>query len=347
MRGHRVDIQMVDTFAFVKNRGRFASDLKIRNHAVAFVFDITNADTFHKLEEAFLYLRDLHSSSLESIEGLVIGTKADAEMSREVPQQHAEKWAAERNLPYLECSTVSGFNVKLAFECLCAQALKCASGDVLFNVAKECAAVMADGGSSISRPDQQPVFDGKALPYSAFEEYMEVRRGKTGAWKRYYVVLDPVRSTILLFKDKFQARSNMDPVFAIDPTHSEEEMSSVVTAVVKSLNAKGNEIRWRFRSEHPLAQDEVVRFVRSIVRHRDPSTPRAISALMQSPETSPPYRVGSTNKRQRSNPIALAASPHRSTEDSPLIPRSFTNGGTGNSMRLPSSFGYGASGDYM
>ena len=207
--------------------------------------------------------------------------------------------------------------------------------------------MMADGGSSISRPDQQPVFDGKALPYSAFEEYMEVRRGKTGAWKRYYVVLDPVRSTILLFKDKFQARSNMDPVFAIDPTHSEEEMSSVVTAVVKSLNAKGNEIRWRFRSEHPLAQDEVVRFVRSIVRHRDPSTPRAISALMQSPETSPPYRVGSTNKRQRSNPIALAASPHRSTEDSPLIPRSFTNGGTGNSMRLPSSFGYGASGDYM
>ena len=29
-----------------------------------------------------------------------------------------------------------------------------ASGDVLFNVAKECAAVMADGGSSISRPDR-------------------------------------------------------------------------------------------------------------------------------------------------------------------------------------------------
>ena len=52
------------------------------------------------------------------------------------------------------------------------------------------------------RRAEQPVFDGKALPYSAFEEYMEVRRGKTGAWKRYYVVLDPVRSTILLFKDK-------------------------------------------------------------------------------------------------------------------------------------------------
>ena len=125
MRGSRLDFQMVDTFAFSRNKMRFGMDIPIDRRAFCFVFDITNAETFHQLEEvpplgalffllgvclllahstptlsppqhppkAYRHIRDLQSSNMQSLEGLVVGMKADAETSREVPQQETEVFA--------------------------------------------------------------------------------------------------------------------------------------------------------------------------------------------------------------------------------------------------------------
>eukprot|EP01017_Pseudomicrothorax_dubius_P046080 TRINITY_DN8070_c0_g3_i1.p1 TRINITY_DN8070_c0_g3~~TRINITY_DN8070_c0_g3_i1.p1 ORF type:complete len:156 (+),score=28.29 TRINITY_DN8070_c0_g3_i1:29-496(+) len=67
-------------------------------HGVLFVFDITNRESFRRLEAALTLLDDTHSHA----EKLLIGNKIDRSSEREVAADEAEAFATANGMRYYE-----------------------------------------------------------------------------------------------------------------------------------------------------------------------------------------------------------------------------------------------------
>ena len=84
-------------------------------NGVLLVYDITKRDTFEKLE---FWLEDLkeNSDNLNNLFIYLIGNKNDLEERREVDFEEANKFAKEKNIPYIEVSAKTGNNIKKLFD---------------------------------------------------------------------------------------------------------------------------------------------------------------------------------------------------------------------------------------
>ena len=84
-------------------------------NGVLLIYDITKRDTFEKLE---FWLEDLkeNSDNLNNLFIYLIGNKNDLEEKREVDFEEANKFAKEKNIPYIEVSAKTGNNIKKLFD---------------------------------------------------------------------------------------------------------------------------------------------------------------------------------------------------------------------------------------
>ena len=84
-------------------------------NGVLLIYDITKRDTFEKLE---FWLEDLkeNSDNLNNLFIYLIGNKNDLEERREVDFEEANKFAKEKNIPYIEVSAKTGNNIKKLFD---------------------------------------------------------------------------------------------------------------------------------------------------------------------------------------------------------------------------------------
>ena len=78
----------------------------------ALVFDITNRDSFDKLDFWFKLLKD----SIGDIPVILIGNKLDLEESREVKKEEAENYAEKLNTTYFEVSAKAKVNLYTTFK---------------------------------------------------------------------------------------------------------------------------------------------------------------------------------------------------------------------------------------
>ena len=84
-------------------------------NGVLLIYDLTKRDTFEKLE---FWLEDLkeNSDNLNNLFIYLIGNKNDLEERREVDFEEANKFAKEKNIPYIEVSAKTGNNIKKLFD---------------------------------------------------------------------------------------------------------------------------------------------------------------------------------------------------------------------------------------
>ena len=84
-------------------------------NGVLLIYDLTKRDTFEKLE---FWLEDLkeNSDNLNNLFIYLIGNKNDLEEKREVDFEEANKFAKEKNIPYIEVSAKTGNNIKKLFD---------------------------------------------------------------------------------------------------------------------------------------------------------------------------------------------------------------------------------------
>ena len=79
------------------------------------VFDITNKESFLSLHKR---IESIKKYCKEFAEIILVGTKCDLEMKREVSQERAQIMADEWGLKYFEVSSVNGYNVDQVFRML-------------------------------------------------------------------------------------------------------------------------------------------------------------------------------------------------------------------------------------
>ncbi|XP_062126127.1 ras-related protein Rab-7a-like [Drosophila sulfurigaster albostrigata] len=80
-------------------------------------FSVTNRKSFEDLNlwrNEFLSLGKPQNP--EQFPIVVVGTKIEVEADRPVTKQEAQQWCDSFSIPYFECSSKAGTNVKVAFE---------------------------------------------------------------------------------------------------------------------------------------------------------------------------------------------------------------------------------------
>ena len=84
-------------------------------NGVLLVYDITNRDTFKKID---FWLNDLmeNADNLDILYIILIGNKNDLEEQRQVSFEEANNYANEKNLSYIEVSAKTGDNIKKLFD---------------------------------------------------------------------------------------------------------------------------------------------------------------------------------------------------------------------------------------
>lgn len=80
---------------------------------VVLLFDITNRDSFLKIENWYRSLIELNDSNVSIV---LVGTKMDLEEKRQISKEDADKLSRKLNIDYFEVSSKEGTNVKEAFE---------------------------------------------------------------------------------------------------------------------------------------------------------------------------------------------------------------------------------------
>ncbi|KAM4701073.1 ras-related protein Rab-7b [Discoglossus pictus] len=86
------------------------------------VFDVTDEETFERLELWRSDFLDKIRSPVDSFPLIILGNKIDLR-NRQVSNESAVSWCKEKNLPYFEVSAKHAINVDLAFETLAKKAL--------------------------------------------------------------------------------------------------------------------------------------------------------------------------------------------------------------------------------
>lgn len=90
------------------------SSLYNRAHALMFVYDVSNIESFeglHRWWREYISFGDVNTSV-----AILVGNKTDLE--RKVPIEMARQWAAQRSLSYVEVSAYSNEGVDTAFATL-------------------------------------------------------------------------------------------------------------------------------------------------------------------------------------------------------------------------------------
>ena len=84
-------------------------------NGVLLVYDITNRDTFKKID---FWLKDLfdNADDKDNLFIYLIGNKNDLADKRQVSEEEAKGYADENNLPYIEVSAKTGNNIKKLFD---------------------------------------------------------------------------------------------------------------------------------------------------------------------------------------------------------------------------------------
>ena len=80
---------------------------------VIYVYDITNKESFHKIEK---YRKTAEQDADPRLLSFLVGNKSDLLCQREVMYADAERYANEHDMTFLECSAVLGLNVSKLFE---------------------------------------------------------------------------------------------------------------------------------------------------------------------------------------------------------------------------------------
>ena len=84
-------------------------------NGILLIYDITKRDTFEKLD---FWIEDLkeNSDNIDNLYIYLIGNKNDMETEREVTEEEANKFAKQKNLPFIEVSAKTGNNIKKLFD---------------------------------------------------------------------------------------------------------------------------------------------------------------------------------------------------------------------------------------
>ena len=84
-------------------------------NGVLLVFDITNRDSFNKID---FWLKDLkeNADNIDNLFIYLIGNKIDLEDKRQVSFEEAKEYASKKNMPYIEVSAKTGQNIKKLFD---------------------------------------------------------------------------------------------------------------------------------------------------------------------------------------------------------------------------------------
>ncbi|XP_037080109.1 ras-related protein Rab-39B-like isoform X2 [Pollicipes pollicipes] len=113
--GTRLKLQIWDTAG--QERFRSITQSYYRNSAgVVLVFDISQRSTFEHIPTWMMEAR--RSIEPHTPTFVLVGSKADRERRREVQQDEAQRFADFYEMPYVECSSLSGQNVGQVFETL-------------------------------------------------------------------------------------------------------------------------------------------------------------------------------------------------------------------------------------
>lgn len=92
-------------------------------HCIIIAFDLTNANSFHKVQDWINNART-YSNEHENTKLLIVGTKADLVDKRVVDAQQAKAFCESQQIPYIETSALNGQNVNLVFETATKMALE-------------------------------------------------------------------------------------------------------------------------------------------------------------------------------------------------------------------------------
>ncbi|KRX09704.1 P-loop containing nucleoside triphosphate hydrolase [Pseudocohnilembus persalinus] len=88
-------------------------------NGVLFVFDTTNRQSFLNIQKWFDQVQETAQNSINQVEFLLVGNKADMYEERRVPKQEAEELAQLLNCKYIETSAKNGQNIDKSFINLC------------------------------------------------------------------------------------------------------------------------------------------------------------------------------------------------------------------------------------
>eukprot|EP01017_Pseudomicrothorax_dubius_P007901 TRINITY_DN1253_c0_g2_i16.p1 TRINITY_DN1253_c0_g2~~TRINITY_DN1253_c0_g2_i16.p1 ORF type:complete len:146 (-),score=15.42 TRINITY_DN1253_c0_g2_i16:126-563(-) len=90
-----------------------------KSHGIAVIFDVTNKDSFHKIED--YWLEQVKENAPPNVTTMLIGNKCDLSETREVLQEEGEALANKFGFKYFETSAKNGINVTESFDSLIEQ----------------------------------------------------------------------------------------------------------------------------------------------------------------------------------------------------------------------------------
>lgn len=118
--GNKVDLEVWDTAG--QEQYRAVAKMYYRDvHGVILVYDITEKNSFDRLK---YWMDDLEINGNKIEEKILVGSKVDREVDREVSLFEAKKFATERGLEWTECSAKTGDGVIEMFNKLVEKIIK-------------------------------------------------------------------------------------------------------------------------------------------------------------------------------------------------------------------------------
>ena len=82
-------------------------------HSIILTYDITSKASFNSLDQ---WLKDIKNQVKENVMIIVAGNKVDLKNRRTVSKEEAEKFCAEKELPYVETSAITGEGIQKLFD---------------------------------------------------------------------------------------------------------------------------------------------------------------------------------------------------------------------------------------
>ena len=117
--GQRVTVQIWDTAG--QERFKTITRQYYRGAmGIMLVFDCTSLSSFEHVE---YWLQSIQQYAHQQVALLLVGNKADLTEQRHVSEGRAQSMAAERSIPYVECSAKANLNVDAAFLALASSVL--------------------------------------------------------------------------------------------------------------------------------------------------------------------------------------------------------------------------------
>ncbi|KAJ3148190.1 hypothetical protein HDU86_007538 [Geranomyces michiganensis] len=114
--GRTLRAQIVDTSGLDSYRSITQSYWSLANGAII-AYDITSRDSFNRVRT---WVRDFKNKSNKGVEPviMIVGTKSDQKLAREVPTPEAQAYALAQGFLFMETSAQDNHNVELAFTVL-------------------------------------------------------------------------------------------------------------------------------------------------------------------------------------------------------------------------------------